>query len=239
VRLGIMQPYFFPYLGHFALIAHTDAWVAFDITQYTPKTWMNRNRILHPVTGWNYITVPLSNSSINIRTCEARILDMAATHKSIIGKLSHYRHKAPYFDNVKEIVNDVFSFPKDNSLTSLNVNSLKTVCAYLNIPFRAQISSEMILPLPTELGPGEWALEISHQLGASSYINPISGRQLFNPRQFRERDISLLFLQFDNFDYDTHPYQYEKNLSILDVLMWNHPKDVRDALITNSHLVAA
>ncbi len=62
-----MQPYFFPYLGHFALIAHTDAWVVFDISQYTPKTWMNRNRVLHPTDGWTYVTAPLSNSSIHIK----------------------------------------------------------------------------------------------------------------------------------------------------------------------------
>ncbi|XRD86327.1 WbqC family protein [Dyella acidisoli] len=234
-----MQPYFFPYLAHFALIAHTDAWVVFDITQYTPKTWMNRNRILHPATGWNYVTVPLSNSSTSIKTHEARILDIAASHKSIIGKLSHYRHKAPYFDNVKEIVNDVFTSMKNDLLTSLNVQALKTVCAYLNIPFRVQISSEMKLQLPANLEPGEWALEISHQLGASSYINPISGRQLFNPQRFKERDISLYFMQFDNFAYDTQPYLYESNLSVLDVLMWNHPNDVRGILIANSHLVAA
>ena len=48
MRLGIMQPYFFPYLGHFALIANVDAWIVFDVTQYTPRTWINRNRVLHP-----------------------------------------------------------------------------------------------------------------------------------------------------------------------------------------------
>lgn len=234
-----MQPYFFPYLGHFALIAHADAWVVFDITQYTPKTWMNRNRVLHPVTGCNYVTVALSNSSINIKTCEARILDVKGTHKSIIGKLSHYRHKAPYFSNVKEIVDEAFGSLKNDFLTSLNVTALKTVCRYLGIPFCVQIASEINLSLPAHLGPGEWALEISHQLGASSYINPISGRQLFNPQQFKDRGISLFFMQFDDFSYNTHPYQYENNLSVLDVLMWNHPKDVRDILATNSHLVAA
>lgn len=51
MRLAIMQPYFFPYLGHFSLIAASDAWIVFDVRQYTPRTWMNRNRILHPTGG--------------------------------------------------------------------------------------------------------------------------------------------------------------------------------------------
>ena len=53
MRLGIMHPFFFPYLGHFALIAAVDQWIVFDVTQYTPKTWMNRNPILQPDTGCN------------------------------------------------------------------------------------------------------------------------------------------------------------------------------------------
>ena len=63
MRLGIMQPYFFPYPGHFALIASVDRWIVFDVTQYTPKTWMNRNRVLHPASGAMYVTVPLANAS--------------------------------------------------------------------------------------------------------------------------------------------------------------------------------
>ena len=234
-----MQPYFFPYLGHFALIAHTDAWVVFDVTQYTPKTWMSRNRILHPASGWNYVSVPLSNSSINIKTCEARVLDMAATHKSILGKLSHYRRKAPYFNDVISIVDEVFTSPKSDLLVSLNTQTLRSVSKYLDIPFRAAICSELKLPLPADPRPGEWALEISSLLGADEYINPISGRQLFDPLRFRERNISLRFLQFDNFVYETQPYQYESGLSILDVLMWNHPKDVLDKILTNSRFVSA
>ena len=30
MKIGIMQPYFFPYLGHFALIDAVDKWVVFD-----------------------------------------------------------------------------------------------------------------------------------------------------------------------------------------------------------------
>jgi hypothetical protein len=239
MRLGIMQPYFFPYLGHFALIAHTDVWVVFDITQYTPKTWMSRNRVLHPIKGWNYITVPISNSSIHIKTCEARVLDMATTHKSILGKLSHYRRKAPYFNAVIRIVDEVFASPNSDLLVNLNARTLRSVCQYLDIPFSAKICSELGLPLPPNLGPGEWALEISSRLGAHEYINPDSGRHLFDPRRFREHDISLHFLQFDDFVYETPSYQFENNLSVLDVLMWNDPRIVHEKLLANSRLISA
>ena len=44
--LGIMQPYFFPYIGYFDLINRTDRWIVFDTAQYIRHGWINRNRIL-------------------------------------------------------------------------------------------------------------------------------------------------------------------------------------------------
>ena len=238
MKLGIMQPYFFPYLGHFALIAHTDAWVVFDITQYTPKTWMNRNRVLHPKESWNYVNVPLANGSISIKTCEAQVLDPAATCKSILGKLSHYRGKAPYYRAVEALVRDAMG-SDDTSLVHLNVRGLERVCDYLGLPFSYRICSELDLGLPERLGTGEWAPAISAALGASGYVNPIGGRELFDPVQFSSRGVALEFLSFDSPTYDVGPYQFEAGLSIIDVLMWNSPQAVAAMLRERTTLVAA
>jgi hypothetical protein len=220
VKLGIMQPYFFPYLGHFALIAHTDAWVVFDVTQYTPKSWMNRNRVLHPKAGWNYLSVPLANSTISIRTCE----------------LSHYKRKAPYYRQVEALVQDAMSDETDTSLVRLNTRGLRAVCEYLGLRFNYRICSDLELPFPEKLPPGGWAPAICLMLGASGYVNPIGGRELFEPSDFASRNLQLEFLSFDAFVYETSPYQFESGLSILDVLMWNSPQTVLDALYTGATL---
>lgn len=225
-----MQPYFFPYLGHFSLIAAVDEWIVFDITQYTPKTWMNRNRILHPKAGWQYVTVALSNSSISTKTHEARVLNLPEAKATILGKLSHYKKKAPHFEAVNAIVNEAFDSATDDSLVHLNVRGLRAVCRYLDIPFKHRICSEMDLPLPEKLGPGEWALEICSLLGATRYVNPAGGQHIFDPAGFAHRGIALQFAQPTEFVYDTAPYQYEPYLSILDVLMWNPPAVVAEAV---------
>jgi len=237
LTLGIMQPYFFPYLGHFSLIAAVDEWVVFDITQYTPKTWMNRNRVLHPNSGWQYVTVPLSNSSISIKTSEAKVLNLSDAKANVVGKLSHYKNKAPYFDVVNALVHDVFDKATDDSLVHLNVRSLSAVCRYLGIPFNYRICSELNLPLPEKLPPGEWALEISSMLGANRYINPAGGQDIFDPAKFIARGIALDFAQAGELVYNTAPYQYEPYLSILDVLMWNSPTVVADAVCNGVEMI--
>ncbi|OIQ97446.1 WbqC-like protein family protein [mine drainage metagenome] len=230
LTLGIMQPYFFPYLGHFSLIAAVDEWIVFDITQYTPKSWMNRNRILHPSAGWQYVTVPLSNSSISIKTKDAKVFNHLDAKTNIVGKLSHYKKKAPYFEVVNTLVHDVFDGATDDSLVHLNLRGLNAVCQYLGVPFVYRICSELNLALPDNLSPGEWAPEICSLLSASRYINPAGGQGLFDARDFTRRGISLSFAQAKEFVYSASPYQYESNLSILDVLMWNSPDVVADAV---------
>jgi len=237
MRLGIMQPYFFPYLGHFALIASVDEWIVFDVTQYTPKTWMNRNRVLHPKSGPMYVSVPLANSSNSIKTSEAMVLNMDEAKRSIAGKLSHYKRKAPYYYRVQKIIQEAFDGARDSSLVSLNVSALVTVCEYLGIPFRYRICSELSLDFPEKLGPGDWAPFICNALGATEYVNPVGGKDLFDVSKFSDIGVKLLLAEFSEFQYSTDPYVYEPNLSILDAMMWNAPEEIVAALQQNTRLI--
>ncbi|MCO4875762.1 WbqC family protein [Paraburkholderia caribensis] len=230
MRLGIMQPYFFPYLGHFALIASVDEWIVFDVTQYTPKTWMNRNRVLHPKEGWQYVSVPLSTSSTSIRTHEARVVSLADTEKNLLGKLTTFRRHAPFYNEVTGLVRAAFGGTADDSLCALNTSALRAVCDYLGLPFKARICSELKLEFPGEMSAGDWAPFICEALGATSYVNPAGGRELFDPARFSRSGIELLFAEFGELRYDPAPYKYEPHLSILDVLLWNPRERITQAL---------
>ena len=230
MKIGIMQPYFFPYLGHFALIDAVDKWVVFDVTQYTPKSWMNRNRILHPTSGWNYVTLPLEKSSISLSTCDVYVRDTDKVKTSILGKISHYKKQAPFYWQVVEIINRTFENVTSSKLVDINVSSLKETCDYLGLRFDGDICSELGLSFPQNMGPGDWAPFISEQLKAKVYINPSNGIPLFNTHDFTKRHIELHAISFSTFEYDTGSMEFEKNLSILDVMMWNSPSIIRQKI---------
>ena len=238
MKLGIMQPYFFPYLGHFALIAACDRWVVFDVTQYTPRSWISRNRVLHPQQGWNYISVPLANSSISIRITDARIADFAATRASVLGKLTHYCKQAPHYAQVVALVEDVFAEPQTD-LVELNIRSLARVCAYLDIPWSPVCASRLELDLPPIEHAGQWAPQIGQALGAQTYINPVAGAAIFRREDFEAAGVELEFLDFQAPVYTTGRYAFEPNLSILDVLMWNEPAKVRAMLAQHTKQMRA
>ena len=66
MKIAIMQPYFFPYLGYFQLIQAVDTFVFFDDVQFIKNGYINRNRILSD----KWITIPIKKASTydNINT---------------------------------------------------------------------------------------------------------------------------------------------------------------------------
>lgn len=223
---GIMQPYFFPYFGYFDHISRCDAWVVFDITQYTPKSWMTRNRILHPKNGFMYVSCDVHGSQSMV-VSDVTLKDPAASRAKLLGQLSHYRKHAPHYRQVVTLVERAFGQAGSDTLTAVDVSALRVVCEYLDITFAPIVASEADFPLPHIAHPGQWALEIAALLGADRYLNTPGGRELFRPEEFAARGIGLSFTRVPEFTYACGPYQFGPNLSILDVLMWNAPEEVR------------
>ncbi|POR72070.1 WbqC family protein [Pseudomonas syringae] len=222
--LGIMQPYFFPYIGYFQLIAAVQRGLVFDIVKYKRKSWMNRNRVLGSKGDWQYINVPVCVSE-GALIKDATIIDLACAHRRIKNPLEHYRSQAPYFRETLQVVEQTFGTPATH-LCELNTRALKVVCEYLGMSFNWESCAAMNLDLPPIEHAGQWALEISTVLGARQYINATGGREIFIPGEWQERGIELRFLEPASFSYSTGPLNFVENLSIIDVLMWNAPETV-------------
>lgn len=233
INLAIMQPYFFPYIGHFALIASVDEWIVFDLSQYSKRSWINRNRILHPNKEFQYISIPLLKSSQSLMINEARVANLNESLSYILGKLTIYKKTAPYYANVLKIVRKTFANASTDSLVQLNIESLKVCCEYIGIPFNYKIASNLELDLPSCMRPGEWAPRICEKLSATSYLNPISGKEIFQESDFTSRDLNLYFAENKKtFTFSTPGFEHQPNLSILDALMWNSAEVINEE-ITN------
>ena len=164
MKLGIMQPYFYPYLGYFDLINYSDKWVVFDTVQYIRHGWMNRNRIVSPKGGWQYIIAPLKKHSRDTLIKDIEVSDDPGWHCRILGQIEHYR-KAPYFTEVYRLIEECLEI-QESMLSRLNVAILGSVCRHLGISFKYEFYSEMDLKIGQIECPGDWALRISEALGA-------------------------------------------------------------------------
>ena len=198
MKLGIMQPYFFPYLGYFDLINYTDTWIIFDTVQYIRHGWINRNRILHPKEGWQYIVVPLKKHSLDTGIKEVRISNHQDWAGRVLGQLQHYKKRAPYYRKTIALVEEC-TLQSDESLSRLNTMILEKVCRYLGINFEYRYFSEMDLEIEPVQEAGDWALRISEALGAEEYINPPGGVEIFDEEKFRDSNIKLTIQRFPGY----------------------------------------
>jgi hypothetical protein len=229
--LGCMQPYFFPYLGYFDLINRCDKWVVFDTAKYMRRHWVNRNRILHPTSGWQYISVPVNRGTDGGAIADVRISDKAKARRRILAQLAHYRQKrAPFFAATIALVEGSFDNSPGDQLAELAVAGLSRVCDYLGIDFEPVRLSCAGLALPMIESAGQWAVEISAAVGASDYINAPGGRALFRPDEFARRGVRLHFADLITLPYAMADRPFIDHLSIIDVLMWNAPDAVKGHL---------
>jgi len=224
-----MQPYFFPYLGYLDLINCSDRWIVFDTVQYIRHGWINRNRVLHPIEGSQYIIVPLKKRKKEEKIVNVTIDNSQNWQGKLIGQLQHYKKHAKYFDETISLLETCISI-KESSISKLNVLILEKVCCHLDISFNYEFLSEMNLEIEDVKEPGDWALKVSHAVGAEKYINPPGGKELFDKRKFQELGIKLVIREMPSYKYNCRKYEYHNNLSIIDLLMWNSVEQIKKYL---------
>ncbi|WP_428077377.1 WbqC family protein [Candidatus Avelusimicrobium alvi] len=242
MKLGIMQPYFFPYLGYISLIKHTNQFILFDSVQFIKHGWIERNRILKQGGGWTYIAIPLEKHPRETLIKDIRIRKEPWQEK-LIAQLTFYKRRAPYYAQTIDVVKEAIALDTD-SITLLNYNVLKTICKYLSIPFNCQIFSKMNLQIETPHAPDEWALNICKVInGTTEYWNPPGGISFFDRKKYECSQIKLVFQQVELLPYSQYGLSpsFEAGLSIVDVMMFNSPQTIcsmldRFKLITENTL---
>ena len=223
MTLGIMQPYFMPYIGYWQLMAAVDTYVIYDDVNYIKKGWINRNNILVN-NDKQMFTISLNGASQNKLINEITIADDFTKLRKTIHMAYH---KAPYYNDVMSLLDKIFSY-QSNNLADFIANSIKLVCQYLDIQTKIIISSD--IEKNNSLKGQDKILEICKLLKADAYYNTIGGQELYDRNDFKEEGIALNFVQTDLKPYSQFKDDFIPGLSMIDVLMFNSQRQIRDML---------
>lgn len=225
--LAMMQPYLFPYLGYFQLIALSDVFVLGDDLQYIRSGWVNRNRILYNGEA-KLITFPLKRDRFDLPIKQRELCDNFADEaQRLISLITHSYRKAPYFAQVMPLLERLINFPQQ-SLALYIEHSIREMCAYLHIDTPIFRSSDLDIGTPVD--KQDRVVRIMRNLACERYINPIGGVELYDPEYFARHDLSLRFFKMDPIDYRQYRDSFVANLSIIDVLMFNCVEQVQQRL---------
>lgn len=226
MKLGIMQPYFFPYIGYYQLINYVDNYVIYDDVNFIKGGWINRNKILCNGVP-TYINVPMKGASPNKLISEVEVSpDMIARGK-LLRTLQENYGRAPFFDKVYLLLKSLIEDTETNLAIYLE-QTLRGVCNYLGIHTNIIRSSD--IPKDNTLRGQEKVLEICHLLHANVYCNAIGGMQLYNKDTFKNMGVDLQFLQGKISKYPQYKDEFIPSLSIIDIMMFCSPTEIQNML---------
>jgi hypothetical protein len=219
VKVAVMQPYFFPYLGYYSLIQSVDCFVFYSDVQFSRQSWMCRNRILNRQqdSGWEYLHIPVQSAPLKTPFCEIRLAEKVHWKMHIKNQMMLAYGGAPHYGEVMRELEDILKTTTDG-LASFNMESLRHLCHWLSIETRMVESRE--LAYNRSLGREERLLDMVNLLGGSTYINAIGGQALYSKEVWHRKDVDLFFLQWEGTPYSQGDGAFVPNLSILDALMW-------------------
>jgi hypothetical protein len=227
MKLGIMQPYFFPYIGYFQLINAVDTFVLHDDVQWIKNGWINRNRILNNGQD-KFITLPLKKDS-SLLNINQRYLssDIDEQKQKIIRFVGESYKKSPYYPKVFELFERCMNCSETN-VSIFVAHAIKECCLYLGIDTPIVLSSD--LEKNNSLKGQDRVMDICRVMGATDYINPIGGMTLYDAGAFSNNSITLKFLKTRNIIYPQSCENHVQFLSIIDVMMFNSPQQLSHLL---------
>ena len=222
-RVGVMQPYFFPYGGYFRLFATVDQFVAFDCVQFPRRGRVHRCELPERDGAPQWLTLPLRHQPRSTRICDLEFADDARAEFDRRLESMHRVLAAtgPHADRIRTFLHGPLSSPVDYLVAGLQL-----VCDLLDL--RVPIVRSSTLDLPRGLRGQERVIAAARAVGASHYINASGGRGLYDNDAFAREGLTLSFLH----EYDG-AYRY-----LLPALMALDSQVIRADVVATARLSA-
>ncbi|MFF7706234.1 WbqC family protein [Pseudomonas sp. NPDC007930] len=222
--LAMMQPYWFPYLGYFQLIAAADAFVLGDDLQYIKDGWINRNRILCGGAPWMF-SLPLKKAAHGLAINQRELADdTPAAMAKLLKTLALHYARAPHQAEVLPLLETLMLHPERNLARYLE-HSLRKTCDYLGITTPILIASD--LHIREVQDKQDRVIKTMHKLGGQRYLNPVGGLDLYDQATFSAAGLELRFHRMNAIEYPQLKGPFVPYLSIIDVLMFNPVERIR------------
>lgn len=226
MRIAVMQPYIFPYIGYIQLMAAVDRFVFLDDVTYINKGWINRNRIL--VNGKEHLfTIPLTGASQNKFINSIQVLDDGKWKQKFLRTIEMAYRKSPAFAEVYPVISDMILINKP-VLSHYIADGFRLLNPHLGINTELLFSSEIDTDSP--LKAQSRIISICKLNSADVYINPIGGTELYRNEDFEQAGVELNFIKTDAIEYRQSGSDFVPWLSVVDVLMYNGFAGVRAML---------
>jgi hypothetical protein len=212
VIVAIHQPQYLPWLGYFNKIYKADAFCYLDNVQYKKNEWQNRNRI-KTVKGWQWITVPVKYRFPQ-KIIDVKINNTENWRKKHLRTIITNYNKTPFFKDYIGIFEEIYSKDWEN-ISDLNIHMIKSICDIINVVDKINVKSSN---LDVSDDPTDRLIDICKLLGGDTYLSGRDGANYMNLERFKEREIKVVFQDFQHPEYHQLFDGFQSHMSIIDLI---------------------
>lgn len=235
MSLGAMQPYLFPYLGYFQLMNCVQTYLFCGNLQYIKRGWVNRNRVYTDFkkNEIGYFTFSVAKDDYRKNINQRYYSNLKKDCDKLRNILFQNYKRAPYFEEAYCVIDKALRFENEN-VAYFNMNACYIIAKYLgittNITCTDIIEDEAFRNKFYDLEYEQRVIFLCDYFGENYYINAIGGQHIYSYSFFKNHRIELKFLSTNDIEYRQYNNGFHKNLSIIDVLMFNPRETVYQML---------
>lgn len=227
-KIGIMQPYFLPYIGYFQLIDMVDEFVIYDNIEFSKASWIRRNRMLQNGKD-TFFTLPIKKDSDFLDVDQRYLIDdFEIEADKLLRRIESNYIKAPYFKQFFPVIKKII-YCEERNLFDYILNSVIGIKEYLDIPTPIKILSKLGKDIH-QLKAQDKVIGACKALHATHYINSSGGTHLYDSESFQNENIQLLFYKTKEIEYPQLDNEFIPFLSVLDVCMFNDIVKIKEFL---------
>lgn len=224
MTISANQPYFMPYFPYWQLIHAADVFVIGDDYAYIKRGWINRNRIMCNG-NISYFRIDLEKKSHSQLISDLRIVELDA--KKMLKTLYFNYRRMAHFQEGMALMERVLNHSERNLALFLK-HSIEEICNYLGIDTRVMNTSQ--IEGNNAFKGKERIYDFCHRMGATQYVNPIGGTELYHSKEFEEQGITLAFLHSNVATHHPEDITFANGLSIVDAVMRHSREELHDLL---------
>ena len=227
MKIAIMQPYFFPYLGYYQLVNAVDEFIFFDDVHFINKGWINRNQLWGNPAAYKF-SIPLKDASQNKLIKDIELDAFEKWSNKFLKTVEATYKKAIFFETTFAFLQHFFKNKNYSTINELACDSVIEIAKLLQANTSFSYAQNYDYRSKDLVTGEDKILSLCALTGANQYINAKNGEALYNRERFQSQGIQLNFINMNKVEYKQFDGPaFLSGLSIIDVMMFNSAEDIQ------------
>lgn len=212
-KVAILQSNYIPWKGVFDLINQVDKFVFLEDVQFTKRDWRTRNKIKTP-NGEIWLSIPVKKAPRDAKIYEIKISQDIDWQKKHYETIKRNYSKAPFFNEYKWLLDEIYLTKKWISLSEFNIFTTKLISKVLNINTEFINSKDLNVFGVKD----DRLIEICKKVNCNFYLSGPSAKNYIDNEKFFRENIKLAYIVYEYPQYKQLYGDFNHYVSVLDVI---------------------